>query len=98
MTDGNLETERLYLRRITLDDADLMLAIWNDPSFVRNVGDRGIHTIEQARDAGLLRGSLTSRQLGEQIDHNRICTHGALSQPPGLEKPGGPQPFIQPHL
>jgi RimJ/RimL family protein N-acetyltransferase len=51
MTDGNLETERLYLRRITLDDADLMLAIWNDPSFVRNVGDRGIHTIEQARDA-----------------------------------------------
>ena len=53
MTDGNLETELLYLRSITLDDADLMLAIWNDPSFVRNVGDRGIHTIEAARDAVL---------------------------------------------
>ena len=51
MTDGNLETERLYLRRITLDDVDLMLAIWNDPSFVRNVGDGGIHTIDQAREA-----------------------------------------------
>ena len=51
MTDGNLETERLYLRRITLDDADLMLAIWNDPAFVRNVGDRGVRTLEQARDA-----------------------------------------------
>ena len=46
-----LETERLYLRRITLDDADLMLAVWNDPAFVRNVGDRGIRTLEEARDA-----------------------------------------------
>ena len=51
MSDFELETERLYLRRITVDDADLMLAIWNDPEFVRNVGDRGIETLEQARDA-----------------------------------------------
>lgn len=51
MSDWHLETERLYLRRITLDDADLMLAIWNDPAFIRNVGDRGIRTLEQARDA-----------------------------------------------
>jgi ribosomal-protein-alanine N-acetyltransferase len=46
-----LETPRLFLRRITLDDADLLLAIWNDPAFVRNVGDRGVRTLEQARDA-----------------------------------------------
>jgi ribosomal-protein-alanine N-acetyltransferase len=46
-----LETQRLTLRRVTLDDADLMLAIWNDPAFVRNVGDRGIRTLGQARDA-----------------------------------------------
>lgn len=46
-----LETERLYLRRVTLDDADLMLAVWNDPAFVRNVGDRGIRTVEQARES-----------------------------------------------
>ena len=51
MSDWQLETERLYLRRVTLDDADLMLAIWNDPAFVRNVGDRGIRTTEQAREA-----------------------------------------------
>ena len=51
MSDWRLETERLYLRRVTLDDADLMLAIWNDPDFVRHVGDRGIRTIEQAREA-----------------------------------------------
>jgi RimJ/RimL family protein N-acetyltransferase len=46
-----LETERLVLRRVTLDDADLMLAVWNDPGFVRNVGDRGVRTLEQARKA-----------------------------------------------
>lgn len=28
-----------------------MLAIWNDPAFVRHVGDRGIRTIEEARTA-----------------------------------------------
>ena len=46
-----LDTERLTLRRLTLDDADLMLAVWNDPAFVRNVGDRGVRTVEQARES-----------------------------------------------
>ncbi len=51
MKDRKLDTERLELRRVTLDDADLMMAIWNDPAFVRHVGDRGIRSIEQAREA-----------------------------------------------
>lgn len=46
-----LKTARLELRRVTLDDADLMLAVWNDPDFIRNVGDRGVRTLEQAREA-----------------------------------------------
>ena len=50
-SDWQLETERLRLRRITLDDADLMLAIWNDPAFIRNVGDREVRTMDQARAA-----------------------------------------------
>ncbi len=45
-----IETERLRLRWLTLDDADLMLAVWNDPDFVRYVGDRGIRTLEEARE------------------------------------------------
>lgn len=50
--DGaRLETGRLVLRPVTLDDAELMLAIWNDPAFVRNVGDRGIRTIADAKKA-----------------------------------------------
>ncbi len=47
----NLQTRRLSLRRLTLDDAELMLAVWNDPAFIRYVGDRGIHTIDAARVA-----------------------------------------------
>ena len=46
-----LETKRLSLRWLTLDDAELMLAIWNDPTFIRYVGDRQILTIEAARVA-----------------------------------------------
>lgn len=44
-----LTTERLSIRRLTLADADLMLAVWNDPAFLEYVGDRGIHTLEEAQ-------------------------------------------------
>ena len=50
-TDWLIETDRLRLRAITIDDTELMLAVWNDPAFMRNVMDRGIRTPEQARDA-----------------------------------------------
>ncbi len=51
MKEWQLETKRLYLRRVTLDDADLLLAVWNDPSFIEYVGDRGVRTTEQAEEA-----------------------------------------------
>ncbi len=57
------------MRRVTLDDADLMLAIWNDPSFVRYVGDRGIRTVAEARHA-LSEGAL---QLYERYGYGPFC-------------------------
>lgn len=51
MTDWQLKTARLALRRVSLDDADLMLAVWNDPAFIENVGDRGIRSLAEARAA-----------------------------------------------
>ena len=39
------------MRWLTEEDAPLMLAIWNDPAFIRHVGDRGVRDIEQARQA-----------------------------------------------
>ncbi|WP_374226394.1 GNAT family N-acetyltransferase [Bacillus sp. sid0103] len=45
-----METERLILRRLTPGDAEFILELLNDPSWVRFIGDRGIRTIEVARN------------------------------------------------
>lgn len=68
-TDAQLETERLLLRRVTLRDANIMLAIWNDPAFVRHVGDRGIRTLEQAQ-AALAEGVL---KLWDEFGYGPYC-------------------------
>ena len=43
-----LETERLTLRHLTIDDASFILELLNDPSFIQNIGDRGVRTIDDA--------------------------------------------------
>src|SRR3982751_3973205 len=50
-----LETDRLVLRRMSADDADFMLGLLNDPSWLRFIGDRGVRTREDAR-AYILKG------------------------------------------
>lgn len=49
-----LETERLTIRHFTLDDAEFILRLLNEPSFIKNIADRGVRTVEQA--ATYLRG------------------------------------------
>ena len=44
-----IETERLVLRRLTVDDAPFMLRLLNEPSFIKNIGDRNVRTLEDAR-------------------------------------------------
>jgi RimJ/RimL family protein N-acetyltransferase len=44
-----LETERLVLRQLTLEDAPFMLQLVNEPSWLRFIGDRGVRTLEDAR-------------------------------------------------
>ncbi len=43
-----LETERLALRQLTADDAGFILALVNEPSFIQNIGDRGVRTLSDA--------------------------------------------------
>lgn len=43
-----IETARLQLRRFTRDDAAFALRLLNQPSFIQNIGDRGVRTLEQA--------------------------------------------------
>lgn len=43
-----LETERLRLRELTLDDAAFIFELVNDPAWLRYIGDRGVRTVEDA--------------------------------------------------
>lgn len=62
-----LETERLRLRTVEADDAPFYLRLLNDPSFIDNIGDRGIRTLEAARDAIANGPVLMQATLGHSI-------------------------------
>ncbi len=44
-----LETDRLVLRRLTSEDASFILELLNDPSWIKNIGDKGVRTLGDAR-------------------------------------------------
>jgi RimJ/RimL family protein N-acetyltransferase len=44
------ETERLVLRELCIDDAVFILQLVNEPSWLRFIGDKGIKTLEAARN------------------------------------------------
>lgn len=56
-----LVTERLSLRELTLADADFILKLLNEPSFIRFIGDRNIRSLADAENY-LLQGPLASYQ------------------------------------
>ena len=43
-----LTTERLLIRPFQLEDAPFILRLLNEPSFIVNIADRGVRTLEQA--------------------------------------------------
>ena len=43
-----LETGRLVIRRFTKEDAPFALRLVNEPSFLANIGDKGVRTLEDA--------------------------------------------------
>ena len=43
------ETRRLRLRHLTSHDAAFILELLNDPEFIRNIGDRGVRSLEDAQ-------------------------------------------------
>ncbi len=44
------QTARLVLCRITEDDAPFLVRLLNQPSFVRFIGDKGVRTLDEARE------------------------------------------------
>jgi [ribosomal protein S5]-alanine N-acetyltransferase len=45
-----LATQRLVIRRLEPGDSAFVLELLNDPSFIRNIGDRGVRDAEGARN------------------------------------------------
>ena len=82
-----LDTERLLLRPITVDDAEFILALLNEPSFLRYIGDKQVRNVEDARQY-ILNGPIASYErhglgllLVELRDsHTRIGMCGLLKR------------------
>lgn len=53
-----LETERLLLRRFSLEDAAFVMALVNDPAWLEHIGDRNVRSLDDAR-AYLQKGALS---------------------------------------
>jgi len=45
-----LKTERLILSHLTGDDAEFILRLLNEPSFIRYIGDKNVRTLDDARN------------------------------------------------
>ena len=45
-----LTTSRLELRELMENDAPFILELLNEPSFIRNIGDRNVRTVDHARE------------------------------------------------
>lgn len=54
-----LETERLSLRKLTIEDAQFILTLLNEPSFIRYIGDKQVRNVEDA-EAYILNGPVAS--------------------------------------
>ena len=54
-----IQTARLSLRELDLGDAEFILELLNEPSFIRNIGDKGVRTPADARNY-ILQGPMDS--------------------------------------
>ena len=46
---SEVRTARLAFDRVTQEDAAFVLELLNDPGWLANIGDRGVHTLDEAR-------------------------------------------------
>src|SRR5664279_5426527 len=54
-----LQTDRLIIRPFVAEDAPFLLRLLNEPSFIENITDKGVRTLDQARSY-LAEGPLAS--------------------------------------
>jgi RimJ/RimL family protein N-acetyltransferase len=90
-----LETERLILRRFTVDDAQFVLTLVNEPSFLRYIGDKKIRSVEDARQY-ILSGPVASYERhGFGLCHVELKeTHTPIGMCGLLKREQLPEPDI----
>ncbi len=57
-----LETDRLSIRRLTVDDSAFILRLVNEPSFIQHIGDRNVRSLADAKQY-ILAGPMASYDL-----------------------------------
>jgi ribosomal-protein-alanine N-acetyltransferase len=45
-----LETERLILRQMNVEDTEFIFELVNETAFIRNIGDKGVQSLTDARE------------------------------------------------
>jgi ribosomal-protein-alanine N-acetyltransferase len=45
-----LTTDRLQISKLSYDDCEFILRLLSEPAFIRYIGDRGVRTLDDARD------------------------------------------------
>lgn len=70
-----LGTPRLVLRRLTERDAGFLLELVNDPDFLRNIGDRGVRSLADAR--GYLRQGALASYRRHGFGHYLVALRGS---------------------
>jgi [ribosomal protein S5]-alanine N-acetyltransferase len=70
------ETPRTHLREIEVTDADFICTLLNQPSFLANIGDRGVRTADDASAfiASRYRPSYAQHGFGLYLVEDRVTT------------------------
>jgi ribosomal-protein-alanine N-acetyltransferase len=99
-----LPTQRLRLRAFTTADASFIVELLNSPGWLRYIGDRQVHTLDQAR-AWLCNGPMAMQaQQGFALWAVQRCSDGVtigmcgLVRREGLDDPDIGYAFLPQHL
>lgn len=86
------ETERLILKPTDTDDAEFIYALLNSPGWLKNIGDRNVHSIEEAARYIENRMLKQFKEKGfgnytviRKLDNAKMGTSGIYARP-GMEE------------
>jgi len=87
----SFETERLFLKPMSKEDAPFLLELFNSPKWIKYIGDRNVRTVEEAATYIKLKMTPQLKKLGysnytvvRKIDHVKLGSCGLYDRE-GLE-------------